>query len=246
MKVVYIVDCISDLKQKIDLLKSRFGTNIVFVVRADLVDFFKTYGYTVNAIYHKNLPKILHALLLQSEVEDIVICYSSLKINNNLLNNFISNIGNKTKIVSIVPNYNPLEKMFNATYNVYVKSLFKVKDSLATNKLQFLPHPIVAELLSSHLGNRLFETSEEFCKYIKVDTIDKDVNNSMKVKSHNLKFCLLSIIIALVVTMGLLSCIAYLKANYLVTLSFIIFYALDLVITIIFLCKSKFDQRFMQ
>ena len=45
MKVVYVVDCISEVNQKINLIKNRFGDNILYVVRADLVDLFKTYGY---------------------------------------------------------------------------------------------------------------------------------------------------------------------------------------------------------
>ena len=244
MKVVYVIDSISKLTEKINLLSLRFGSNIVFVVRADLVDLFKTYGYQPNAIYYKNLTTVIHSLLLRNSIEDIVICYASLKFDNNLLNKFISNIGDKKKIVNLMPKYNTFEQMCNSAYNVYVKSLFKVQDSLVSPKLQFIPQDIMIELLSTHLGNRLFETNPEFTKKISVE--NQEINDSMKTKTHTLKFNLISIIIALCITMLLLASIAYFKVNYLIILTCSILYVLDIVLTIIFHCKTKFDSRFLK
>lgn len=245
MKVVYIVDSISDLNQKINLLKMKFGDNISYVVRADLVELFKTYGFTPNAIYYKNLTTIVHTMLIKSDnIEDFVICYASLKFDNSLLTKFINNIGNKTKIVSLMPNYNTYEQMCNATYNVYVKSLFKAKDSMVSPKLQYIPGNIAVELLSSHLGNRLFELPPEINKTIPIE--NKEINKSMKIKSQPLKYSLIACIIALIITAGLLASIAYFKVNYLIILSCIILYILDIVLTIIFHSKAKFDQRFLK
>ena len=54
MKVVYIVDSITEINSKIDTLKTRFGDNIVYVVKASLATLFKTYGHTANAIYNRD------------------------------------------------------------------------------------------------------------------------------------------------------------------------------------------------
>ncbi|MBQ8615143.1 MAG: hypothetical protein IJ415_01080 [Clostridia bacterium] len=244
MKVVYVIDCITDLNKKINLLTNRFGENIFYVVKADLVEIFKTYGFLPNAIYYKNLTEVIHSLLAKSDIDDVIMCYASLKFDYTLLNKFGNAIGDKTKIVSLMPNYNTFEQMCNSAYNVYVKSLFKVKDSLVSPKLQFIPSFFVEELLSSHLGNRLFEINPEFNKNISVE--DKEINASMKIKSHSLKYDIISIIIALVITIGLLASIAYYKPNYLIILTCIILYVLDLTLTIIFHCKAKFDQRFLK
>ena len=222
----------------------RFGNNIVFVVRADLVELVKTYGYQPNAIYYNNLTTVIHSLLLRSSVEDIVICYASLKFDNNLLNKFISTIGDKRKIVNLMPKYNTFEQVCNSAYNVYVKSLFKAKDSLISTKLQFIPQEIAVELLSTHLGNRLFEVNPELTRNISVES--QEINDSMKTKTRSLKFNLISIIIALCITMLLLASIAYFKVSYLIILTCSILYILDIVLTIIFLCKSKFDNRFLK
>ena len=244
MKVVYVVDSISELNNKINLLKTRFGDNLFFVVRADLVDLFKTYSFLPHAIYYNNLTEIIHSLLIRDELDDIVICYSSLKFDNNLLNKFISAIGDKRKMVNIMPQYNTFEQVCNSTYNIYVKSLFKIKDSLISPKLQFIPQDFLIELLTSHLGNRLFETEPELTRTISVE--NKEINESMKPKSSSLKYNLIAIIIALVITAGLFATIAYLKMNYLIILICIVSYFLDIILTIIFHCKAKFDKRFLK
>lgn len=244
MKVVYVIDSISNLNNKINMLKLRLGDDISYVVRADLVELFKTFGYTPHAVYYKNLTNVIHSMLLRGELDDIVICYASLKCDNNLYNKFIAAIGNKTKIVSVMPKYNTVEQMCNATYNVYVKSLFKVKDSMATPKLQFIPKDFMPDLLGSHLGNRLFELEAEQSKYISIE--DKEINKTMKTKSKPLKYNIISLIIALVITIGLLASIAYYKVSYLIIFVCVILYILDITLTIIFHCKAKFDQRFLK
>ena len=244
MKVVYVVDSITDINKKIGLLTNKFGDNLSFVVRADLVQLFQTYGHSVHAIYYTNLTKVIHSLLMKSELEDVVIYYSSLMLDNNLLTKFTNSIGNKAKMVGILPKYNACEQLCNSAYNVYVKSMFKLKDSLITPKLQFIPSHLLMELLQSHMGNRLFDFPSEVTTKISVE--NKEINKSMKVKINPLKHCLISLIIALVLTIGLLASIAYLKVNFLVILMFIVLYISDLILTIVFLCKNKFDLRFLK
>lgn len=244
MKVVYVVDSVSELAQKINLIKNKFGDDIFYVVRADLVDFFKAYNFTPNAVYYKNLTSIMHTMLLKTQVDDLVICYASLNFDDKLLTKFINKIGDKTKIVSLMPQYNLFEQVCNATYNVYVKTLFKAKDSLVSQKLQFIPSEMSVDLLSSHLGNRLFEMDEEITKF--VTTENPVTNKSMKTKSSALKFNLLSIIITLVLTIGLILSIALFKPHFLIVLIFIALYLLNFLLTTIFLCKAKFDKRFLK
>lgn len=242
MKVVYIVDSITEINSKINTLKTRFGDNIVYVVKANLVALFKTYNHTPNAIYNKNLPTILSALLLKSPVEDIVICYASVKLDKNLLNKFITAIGDKTKVVNIMPMYTGFEHMCQGAYNIYVKSLFKTSDSLISPKLQFLPYSLVVELLSTHFSNRLFEIDSKHSKTIYIE--DKELSNSLKVKNKVSRFQLIPIIAALIISMALIACLAFIGINYVIILSFIFLYILDFVLAIIFQCKSYFDRRF--
>lgn len=244
MKVIYVVDSVSDLTKKINTMINRFGANIVYVVRADLVELFKTFGFTPNAIYYKNLSEVLHMLLLKSEVEDIILCYASLKFDAQLLNKFANAIGDRSKFVNLVPEYNWFERMCNSAYNVYVKSLFKVKDSLISPKLQFIPNGFMVELLATHLGNRLFEFEQQIHRDVYVE--DKEINKSMKTKTNLVKTDIISIIIALLITIGLLASIAYFKVSYIIILSCVILYCLDIMITIILHCKAKFDQRFLK
>lgn len=247
MKVLFIIDSITEIKNKINLLTNKFGNEISYIVRADFVDLFKTYGYLPNAIYYKNLSEIIQEYLIKTFCngsEDIVICYASLSFNDILLNKFISNIGNKTKFVNLIPQYNSFENMCNKAYNTYVKTLFGNKDSLASPKLQFIPKNFVDSLLNSHFGNRMFDFGPELIKNFSIE--NDEINKSAKVKCKTSIYWIISAIIALVLTIGLLASIAYYKVSYIIILSCSVLYLLDFVLTIIFLSKNKFDKRFLK
>lgn len=244
MKVLFVVDNISDITSKIDKIKNRFGNDIVFIVKAPLEPIFKTFGYTIHAIYYNNLARVMHQYLSNLEVQDVVIYYSSLNLTDSLLNTFVQKIGNRDKVVNIMPEYNFFERIENNLYNVYVKSMFKMKDSLASPKLQFLPTGFMQELLASHFGNKLFAVNEKFVKNIDID--DKELCKNLKVKPKFNPFNLLSIIIALIITIGLIVTLAFVKVNYLVVILFVCLYVLDLVISLIVNYKMKFDARFLK
>ena len=244
MKIIYVVDSISNLKHKISLFESQIPCDMLYVVRADLVPIFETYGYKPNAVYYKNLTEITHNLLLGCTVDDILIYYSSLDIDKPLLNKFCTSIGDKSKIVTLMPSYNAIESAANSIYNVYVKSLFHVKDSLISAKLQFIPSAYSIELISTHFGNRLFETNPQTTKTVYNDNFT--INKSMKSNFKPLRSCLLSIIIALIITATMLATIAYVTTNFIAISIFVVMYILNVFLTIIFLCKQRFDYRFLK
>lgn len=243
MKIVYVVDSITDIKNKINLVKTYFGDKIVYVVKSHFLSIFETFGYKANAVYKKNLAEIIHILLLKSEIEPVLVCYSSLDFDANLLARFRSKISTGEKIVNIMPNYNGFEKLCNITYNVYVKALFKAKDSLISPKLQYLPVAFVVELLNSHFGNKLFETNPENSSTLYIE--NSELNNSTKIKTKFNKFALLPIIFALLITIFLVISLAFVSVNYILILTFVSLYFLDIVFAIIYQCKLYFDARFL-
>lgn len=244
MKVLFVVDSISELTSKIDKIKNRFGDNIFFVVKSHFVKLFKTFNYPISAIYHTNLAKVMHAMLLKTEPQDIVVYYSSLTLDDNLLNKFIDTIGNKDRLVNLMPHYNFFETMSNDLYNTYVKSVFKLKDSMASPKLQFLPKSLVAELMYSHFGNKLFVLNPALTKTINVE--DKKLSKELKVKSKFGAKDIIAIIAALLITIGLIVCLAFVKFNYLLILLFIGLYVLNLLVAVILKYKEHFDVRFLK
>ena len=142
-----------------------------------------------------------------------------------------------------MPRYNAFENMGNAEYNVYVKSLFKIKDSMTSPKLQFLPAEFVIELLTSHMSNRLFEANPEYVKFL---YIDKETSDQFKVKTKFNKLQLLPIIAALVITAALITILAFVRPHFIVILGFVFLYILDILLAIIQQCKIYFDQRFIK
>ena len=243
MKLVYVVDSVSDLKNKINMLQTRFGDQIYFVVKSQFQTLFKSFGYTANAVYTKNLANVLHALILKCPVDDILLCYSSLSINNQLLNKFITKIGDGTRCVNLVPKYNVFEQIGNGIYNIYVKSMFKNNDSLASPKLQYIPREFVIELLSTHIANKMFEISPKFVVNVYLE--DKEINKTAKVKTNFNKFSLIPIIVALVITAVMIITLAFVRPKYFFWLIIVFAYLLDIVLSIIFSCKNKFDARFL-
>ena len=246
MKIVYVVDNISNLQNKVDTLKNRFGNDILFVVKSNLLPIFQTYGYTVNAVYGSNLSKTIHVLLRKmDELEDIVYLKSSLNLTNNLLNKFISSIGDKSKIVNAIPKRNAYENLGLSCYNIYVRSIFKLQDSLCSTKLQFIPKNFLYELLSTHFGNKLFQVKPEMVRNIYFE--EKEINNNLKDKYKFNKKLLIPIIAALVITLTfVLTVFLAKKVNYFISIIFIFFYLLDIMSIIIMNCKTFFDNRFFK
>ena len=244
MKVILVVDNITNIVSKIDMLKNRFGDNIIFIVKSNLVKLFATYGYNINATYNRNLATVMQVVLSRSEHEDTIICHTSIVFDKKMLNIFVQQIGQKTHLVSVMPKYSSFERMCNNVYNIYVKSIFKNQDSLVSSKLQFIPKEFMAELVHSHINNRLFEINENLCKFVYFE--EKEINQSLKQKTNFSRFSLIPLIIALTITIALVLCLSFIKINYILILSFIFLYLLDGIISIIFLCKNKFDQRFLK
>ena len=245
MKVIYVVNNITDINSKIQLLQNRFGNNIYFVVKANLVKIFQTYNHQINAIYSKNLSEVIHTLIIKSnELDDMIYLTSDLKINDRVLNKFISAIqANPNKIVNVCPNYSFFEQMSNSVYNIYVKALFKSKDSLTSAKMQYLPKAFVGELLSTHFGNKLFEVNKDYCKEIYFE--EKEINNNLKTKTGFNKNLLVPIILALTLTIALFTTMVLMQGlSFIAVLIFVALYLLVIMLTIIYQCKIYFDKRF--
>lgn len=245
MKLVYVVDSVSDIKNKINMMQTRFGNNIYFIVKSPFATLFNSFGYTANAVYTKNLAKVMHAMLSKCPTDSLLICYSSLDLDNQTLNNFIGKISDGSRFVNLVPNYNFFEQINNGTYNLYVKSMFKNKDGLASTKLQFIPEQYVADLLASHIANRLFEIDPKFVVNVYIDNTQKEFNNSAKTKAKFSKINIIPIIVALAITIAMIVTLAFVKVGYVFWLVVVFAYLLDIVIAVIFNCKAKFDQRFL-
>ena len=246
MRVLCVVDNISNINSKIQMLKNRFGDNILFVVKKKFANFFKTFSYQIDAIYTVNLAKVVHTLLSRVNIDDLVIYYTSLKITDDLLNEFNTRIFNTKmmKIVNVVPSYNIFERFSNAIYNLYVRSIFKLNDNLASAKLQFLPKKVVEQLLDSHIANRLFEVDEEYVSNIYVG--NREINKSLKTELKFNKNYLIPIIVALCITLALIVGIVFVHSAFILVLVFTVLYVLDIILTVIYHCKSKFDARFLK
>ena len=243
MKVLFVIDSISDINNKINLITNKFGNNIIYIAKANLLPIIKTYNIKPNAVYKNNVAKIIQTLL-QQNTDDIIVYYSSFKIDTSTLTKFTNKIGDKSKIVSVMPSYNFFERMCNNAYNIYVSALFKTKDSMISSKLQYIPASFATELAATHFGNRLFEIDPRYTSTLHLEKGEVNTSSKQRVKFN--KFHLIPIIAALAITIGLIFCLAFTKFNYVLVLTFIVLYVLDLLLTIIFHCKAKFDQRFVE
>ena len=243
MKVIFVVDSLTDIKNRLELF-AGFGDNVLYVVRSPFEEIVKTYGVTPNAIYNNNLAKVIHMLLARADIEATLIYYSSLNINADFLTEFLLKIGEGEKVVQVVPNYNAGERAFNMMYNTYVKTIFKLKDSLVSPKLQFLPMGFVSELMNTHIANRLFEVNPK--RITTIATEDKEINKSLKVKPKFNKFYLIPIIVALALTAFLITCLAFFRPTFMLIITFVALYVLDIVLAFGYRYKVQFDERFFK
>ncbi len=251
MKLIFVVDSISKINAKINMMTNRFGNEIFFCVKKELLGLFKSYGHAVHAVYSRNLSLAIHTILKSSmtkgeeiNMDSVVIFYSSLDIDDTLLNKFMNTIGDGQRIVNVMPQYNAFEKLYNSLYNVYVYSVFKNKDSMASPKLQYLPTKFVAYLLTSHVANKLFLPDPHLVKTIVVD--NKLQNESLKVRTKFNHFELVPIILALLITIFLIVSLKFIGVNFILILAFVLMYLLDIVCAYIYKFKLVFDSRFFR
>ncbi len=243
MKVIFVVDNIANLTEKVDIVKKNFSSDIIFIVNSPFVDIVKSYGYTVGAVYTKQIARAIHSALMTSELDDVVIYYSSLALSQGLITKFTAKIGDKKKVVNVVPRYNVFEQAYNGLYNVYVKGVFKNKDNLASPKLQFLPADCVKQLLDTHFANKMFEFEPKLVKAVHVE--DKNTSKMLKTK-HKFNFKLLiPLLAALAITLAWVVLFAFVKPNYLLILLFVVLYIIDIIIGVILNFKYHFDNRFL-
>lgn len=244
MKIVYVVDSVNDLKTKIDTLKTRFGNEIFYIVKSHFQKFVKSFGLTINAVYSKNLAKVMHFLLQGCKADDdIIIYYNSLELSSQLLDKFVLATQNGNRFVNLVPKYNVFERISNSAYNLYVKSMFKNKDSMATPKLQFIPKRFLSELLASHIANKLFEIDPIYVTNIYIE--DKQINKTAKIKPKFNKFYIIPLLVVMIIALLSVVSLIFIKPNYLFWLILSFAVLLDVVLALIFAYKNKFDQRFL-
>ncbi len=243
MKVVVVVDDITNLDRKINMLQSHFGDDMIFVVKAKFAKLYETYSYPTHAVYSDHLTEVLHYTLLRIGADNLVIYYTSLMPTEDLLNTFAKKMKHN-RVINVIPRYNFFEKSYYSTYNLYVKGLFHVKDNLASPKLQYIPAEFCGWLLSTNFGNRMFDWGSEDVVNIYIE--DKELSSSLKVKSKFNKYSIIPIISLLVITMMLLVTLAYVGVNYWVVLIFLGVYVVDILISIFFQYKKDFDIRFLK
>lgn len=245
MRVFIVIDSINDIKNKIEKIKLHYGNKILFIVKADLVEIFKTYNYTPNAVYVNNCANIIHEMMSKLDIENSIIYYSSLNLTNNLLKTFNSKIGTGAKVVNVMPKYNFFEKIWHSLYNIYVKILFKNKDALSSAKLQFLPKDFVYELIKTHVSNRLFELNNNLVITINYAD-DKQVNKTLKPKIKFNKNFIIPLIVFLAITFLFILTAMLTELKYFIILIYISLYLLNIIISIILCCKKYFDNRFFK
>ena len=54
MKVVFVVDTVENLNQKVHMLEAHFGGDFIFIVKARLASLFSTFGYETSGVYANN------------------------------------------------------------------------------------------------------------------------------------------------------------------------------------------------
>lgn len=242
MKVLFVVDTVSDIQNKINKIKLRFGDNIAFIVKAPFETLFRTYGYEIAAVYYKRLSEIMHLYLNRISFSDVIIYHASLDLTDVLVTKFLKKIKDGTKIVNVIPKYSLGERMFSGLYNFYVKSIFKIKDSMASPKLQYLPELFVSELLMSHFANKLFQLEDKFVSnlYIEETQDSKSLKSNTKLNKHTL----IPMIVFMLLSIALILVLAFSKVNYLVALTFLLLYIIDIICIAILQFKTYFDSRF--
>jgi len=120
------------------------------------------------------------------KLSDCIVYYSSMKITVDLIKKFNDKIGYQYNSVTVKQKFNFFQKVFNWIYDKCIKFIFREKDELSSNKLQYMSKTLMQDLIDTRFNNRIFEIENSVFLDCEDKEIVKTMKNKFKLKKYNL------------------------------------------------------------
>ncbi|MBQ8430677.1 MAG: hypothetical protein IJX26_01875 [Clostridia bacterium] len=183
MQVFFVIDNVSNLSKKLNMIQQYFGDNIKFFVNTKLYPkIFRNEFIIKNlaGIYEKNEKSKIDEYIKSENYNlcSVLLYYSSVEINENMLEDMRKNIQFDYSSISFKKKENFLTKWLKAVYKKIVKLMFGVQDNCCYTKFQYINQEFMFQLVESVFNNHILI----YGKHLDIDVETKEITNSLKTK----------------------------------------------------------------
>lgn len=160
MEILFVIDSLNNLDNKINLLKA-FDADIKFFVDAKLAPQLVKNKYIINhiiAIYNRNVNITIDKYIKQSTYTPTatLLYYASANLDTKLINNIRENLKLKPDVIYVKKRLSLWDKFKLWFYDKLIRLIFGVKDEYASTKIQYFSDEMMGEFSKSSFKNHIF------------------------------------------------------------------------------------------
>ncbi len=169
MEILFVIDSLNNLDNKINLLKA-FEADIRFFVDAKLAPQLVKNKYIINhivAIYNKNVNITIDRYIKQDTYTptSTLLYYSSADLNVKMIDNIRENLKLHPNVIYVKKRLSLWDKFKLWFYDKFIGLIFGIKDEYASTKLQYFNDEMMVAFRNSSFKNHIF-------KFINAQTIE--------------------------------------------------------------------------
>lgn len=242
MKIMLIADKIENLQDYYKMLSNTFedADIVIFAQKSDCQNLSKKKMYKSATIveYSKNLSASIDNYIVSTgTIEDTLFIYTSIEINNSILQNIKLNIAsNKKMIIFKSKKQNIFKKIITKIYNVCINIFVQKIDSMADPRIIYLSKKKLKSIANYGTKMRILKDNIDIGDTVELYT------NLPKIKFLISKYTIISFIFS-VLMIGLLSLNAFFNLTILLNIILSMLLISSLATNIMLISKDYFDSR---
>lgn len=244
MQTFFVIDALTDVDKKINMILNNVGGDIKFFVKADL--YTKIIGNNFIAqnlagVYKSN-EKLKIDKYLQTDkcnLDDTLLYYSSVEVNEEVLRLIREKSSYGYDSVFVSPKRNWWEKFTNWVYKKTATFMYRTTDLCCSSKIQYIGKRFLEYLKETTFSNHIFDVQH---KYI-VEVTDKSERKSLHTHIKFSKYYLYDIVALLLILLGYVLLETFFDLPFFVYFAVVLSVILAIIIAIMISCFSKFNSR---
>jgi len=191
MQILFVIDDLKEIDDKISLFETYIKGDFKFFVDISLYSKIADNKFVIENLagVFEDYPSSKIDEYIKSDkfkLSDCIVYYSSMKITVDLIKKFNDKIGYQYNSVTVKQKFNFFQKVFNWIYDKCIKFIFREKDELSSNKLQYMSKTLMQDLIDTRFNNRIFEIENSVFLDCEDKEIVKTMKNKFKLKKYNL------------------------------------------------------------
>lgn len=245
MQVFYIIDNVEDLDINIEKINHIFDSKINFFVDSKLYLSISTNKFVMenlSGLYQNSVNKKIDEFIKKDSfvVDDVLLFYNSVKINDNLLLEVKDKIKYGYDAICLRKKEKGFKNFLNKIYSKVVSWMFNVCDALCFTKCQYISKAFLEHLKESKFNNHILKPDN--IKEFEIE--DGKEIASLKTKIKVQPYSLYNAIAFFVTIILFVLFIVFIKMMFLIYFMFLLLILLEIALAIMLVVNNIFYNRF--